>query len=389
MRFCTRPEANAERLLQRLLAADPRDETFLVKRCATVADWSSLADRAEWHGVLGLLHRALSASTYGLPGEAGDAIRRRAVVQRLAQRCYDEVLNEILAALHDAGVETVALKGPILGERLYGEPTLRVSSDLDLMVARSQVVAATDVLSGLGYQVEPTPAAHERWGHHIKAHRDGSPLVELHHRLTTNFGAVVPSEEFLARAAAYRTVRGAACRVLSTEDELFYLVLHAAEHLFARLAWLYDIKTLLAAHPDIDGEVVAGRAREYGVERPYAFAIDLIARRMEIALPASMIRPGISRIRALAAAALLAAAERSPSSVLASLLGHLFRATLVDRPTAGVHYLWRQFQRVRRRRRHDRDRRHGGVESVSRKPVSASAGEPSLPSPSSRTSTHA
>jgi hypothetical protein len=346
-------EAGPERTLRRLLTSNPRGEGDLQERCAEVADWSSLSTSAERHGVLGILHRELTAApTPGrLPPEFATELRRRAALQRLLQSQNYAVLNEILAALDRAGVETATLKGPVLGERLYGDPTLRVATDLDLMVARDQVAVARDVLAGLGYQVEPEPPAHERWGHHIKATREDSPIVELHYRLTTNFGALLPSEEFLSRSLGYRTARGARCRVLSAEDELLYLVLHAAEHLFARLAWLYDIKALLAAHPEIDWAVVADRAQAYGVECPYAFAIDLIARQMEIALPAGVVLPAISRARTLAAWALLSAAGHSSSRVPESVFGHLFRAALTDRPSSGANYLWRQLQRVRRQRR--------------------------------------
>lgn len=145
-------------------------------------------------------------------------MRRRAAVGRLVQRGHGEVLNEILAALAGASVETVALKGPVLGERLYGDPTLRIAWDLDLMVARRDLPAAMAVLDGLGFHTEPVP---DGWRHHLTAVRAGAPLVELHFRLTSSFGAVIPSEDFLARSVPYRTAAGASCRVLSAEDELF------------------------------------------------------------------------------------------------------------------------------------------------------------------------
>jgi len=347
----TRPRADVERALRRLLAADPRDVGRFLERCAAVSDWAALADQAERHGVLGILQRTLAASAYRLPPEAGDVIRRRAALQRLLQRRNDEVLSEILAALDDAGVEAVALKGPVLGERLYGDPTLRVAWDLDLMVALRDVPAAKAVLDDLGYLVHPVPADRDPEGHHIKASRDDSPLVELHFRLTSNFGALIPSEEFLSRALPYRTARGASCRVLAPEDELFYLILHAAEHLFARLAWLLDIKVLLAAHPGLDWAVVADRARAHGVENAFGFATDLIARRMEIATPPGATGPGTGRARAAVAGALLSAEERSREGASRKVLGHFIRAILTDKISSGARYLWRQFRRVRAARR--------------------------------------
>lgn len=113
--------------------------------------------------------------------------------------------------------------------------------------------------------------------------------------------------------------------------------MHAAEHLFGRLAWLLDVKALAAARPGLDWAAVAGPARDYGVNTAYRFAADLIGRRMEIAIPPDATGPAVSRSRA---------AERSPHGAYGKTLGHLFRAALTDHAASGIRHLWRQFLRI-------------------------------------------
>jgi hypothetical protein len=340
----TQVVASLERILQRLPVGDPASGGHWV------ADGTSIVAAAERHGVLGILDRGQSITPGGMAPEAEAHLRRRAALQRLIQSEIDEALTEVLCALSEAGVVAVPLKGPVLGARLHGDPALRVSTDLDVMVAREDVAAATAALARIGYQGEPNPEARLRWKHqhHLTFLRPDSPPVELHFRLIADFGVVIPSQEFLTRAEPYQTRAGASCRVLAAEDELLFLVLHAAGHLFARLAWLYDVKALVGCRPDINWRVVAERAARFRVGRAFGFAMNHIAERMAIELPEPAIRFGVSRPRRAALAAILAAAERS-SGRRAKVLGHLFRLTLCDGPGQGACYLGCHLHRVAQR----------------------------------------
>lgn len=91
-----------------------------------------------------------------------------------------------MAALADAGIRSASLKGPLLGEAIYGDPGRRLSSDIDLLVAPEQLRAAVEVVRGFGYAA---PADYvERSGlprlHFALVHeRRELPPVELHWRV--------------------------------------------------------------------------------------------------------------------------------------------------------------------------------------------------------------
>jgi hypothetical protein len=111
--------------------------------------------------------------------QAIDAGRRHSVLLQL-------VSLRISAMLADAEIRCTALKGPLMGEAIYGDPGRRLSSDIDLLVAPQQLQAAVEVVRGLGYGV-PTDYVREDGLpllHFVLVHERGElPPVELHWRV--------------------------------------------------------------------------------------------------------------------------------------------------------------------------------------------------------------
>jgi hypothetical protein len=108
-----------------------------------------------------------------------------------------------IAMLADAGISSIALKGPLLGEAIYGDPGRRCSSDIDLLVLPEQLPMAVDVMRGLGYKAPTDYVDHRGLPllHFMLVHeRNQLPPVELHWRVhwyETRFAR----ERLLPRAA--------------------------------------------------------------------------------------------------------------------------------------------------------------------------------------------
>jgi Uncharacterised nucleotidyltransferase len=103
-----------------------------------------------------------------------DAGRRQGTLLQL-------ISLRIMTMLADAGISSTPLKGPMLGEAIYGDPGRRLSSDIDLLVAPESLSAAVEVVRELGY-APPTD--------HVQA--DGMPL--LHFVLEHERGELPPVE---------------------------------------------------------------------------------------------------------------------------------------------------------------------------------------------------
>jgi hypothetical protein len=259
----------------------------------------------------------------------------------------------VLAALAKAGLRAVALKGPVLAERLYGDPSLRYSSDLDILVSPHDLEPTSDLLQSLGYQERGGPyGRYERsHTHNLSFFHARHPLVELHFHLLVEFGVTVPAEDFLSRAVPYRAQDGTDCWVLSPADEAFYLCLHAVHHEFARFCWLYDIWTLVRLHPGLDWDDVYARAEQGGVRQALCFSLELLRRRLGIAAAArpAPFRGGPVRQR-LGSVLLRVHHAAAPSASLSTLTNLLFKAALCDRTLDSLAFLGHNLGRITRRR---------------------------------------
>jgi hypothetical protein len=344
-----------DRVLASLLAALPEDLDLFARLCSEVPDWSGLLARAGRHGVEGVLHHYVSLAGYRLTPDVAEKLEERRIVQRLQQAPLYTALDESLDVLNAAGIRTVALKGPVLGERLYPEPRMRRSTDLDFLVARTDLEAAVAALESIGYRDQTGPSArYNREQHHcIHLHRPRSPAIEMHFQLHSCFGRM-PSDPVLSRAFRYETARGPVAWVLAPEDELLFLCLHAAGHCFARLSWLYEIKLLLHRHAYLDGTAVAARAVEAKVVTALWVSGEILRMRLGAALPVRHGLPSPNGVRWRIARFLLALHAARPSCgpliPWISLIEVPFRAVLHDRTATGLQYLQHHLLRLARRR---------------------------------------
>ncbi len=338
--------------LQALLTAFPDSPARFLALCERIPRWDWLFTEAERHGVAGLLHRALRQTGYVLPQQDRRAIERRAAAGRLQQQNQLLGMRRVLEGLEKAGVEVVALKGPVLAERLYGDPLLRYSSDLDLLIPPSQLEAVSAILKDLGFfsPEGPTRRYERAHTHNLSFFHAEFPLVEVHFHLLVAFGVTISATDFLRRSLPCQALGGVPCRILGPEDEAFYLILHAVHHEFARFSWSYDIWTLLQRHPELRWEVIRQRAEQYGVREPFFYAVELLQRRLGVA-PRLPQPPLQRRIRHAVANFLLRIYDQlTPLDSPSTLVNLFFKAVLCDRPSSSVQFLGHNLWRMTRRR---------------------------------------
>jgi len=89
----------------------------------------------------------------------------------------------MLKALRERGLDVIALKGLYLIEAVYPNIGARTFDDLDLLLKRTDLPAALEVMRGLGYALSTwyDPADPNRDIKHLPPlMKDGAPIVELH-----------------------------------------------------------------------------------------------------------------------------------------------------------------------------------------------------------------
>jgi len=150
-------------------------------------DWSQLAVMLRLRKLLPILGPRILELAGGRASDNFAAAVEQALQAGRRQGAFLQLISlRLMAALADAGIRSTTLKGPLLGEAIYGDPGRRLSSDIDLLVSPEQLQTAVEVVHGLGYGA-PTDYVHEcglPLLHFVLVHERGElPPVELHWRV--------------------------------------------------------------------------------------------------------------------------------------------------------------------------------------------------------------
>jgi hypothetical protein len=320
-------------------------------RClAGAVDWGEFLRACRRHRVQGLAWHALSRLQVALPapvrillGEDAGAVAEQGL--RAAQASAS--LADAFAA---AGVPLMFLKGLTLGKLAYGNPFLKMGSDIDILVAPADVGTAAALLGTLGYRLEVPGDATLllRWHGSRKEsvwRGDTGPIIELHGRvadqpeLLSTISAASPSQ----RVSVVPGVE------LSTfaDDELFaYLCVHGASSAWFRLKWITDLAAWLHGRSPAEIEKLFVRAGALGAGRAPAQALLLAYWLYGIPLaPTLRGRLGARTDSWLAKAALREMLRDEPTQrLLGTRAIHLTQFLLID----GLRYKWAELKRQAR-----------------------------------------
>jgi hypothetical protein len=236
--------ATAHRELALLLAGNADHRRRAQARIAALAagaDADALAAELERQRLLPILGGRL---VDGVDAPAGFAelvadARRLATLRGMA---FDAHTTRVVRAIDGAGIPVLRLKGTALSERLYGDPGLRQSNDVDVLVARDRLDDAVAALAPLGYAAEPGPRVPVL--HHVLVHPEpNTPDVDLHWRVHWY------EERFSARLLERSAPGADGERVAAPADELIALLLFYARDGLSGLRFPTDIGALGDAQP--------------------------------------------------------------------------------------------------------------------------------------------
>jgi len=192
----------------------------------------------------------------------------------------------VLDALLAEGLEPIAVKGAVLAQRLYPNPLVRPSSDVDVLVHAEQLDRAARALHTLSLHRQADSALADPFeDHHHLSFSGQRGLVEVHFRLISSFGRGSFDDAGAQSRAGRFAFEGRPVRVLAPEDEFLYLAVHAANHGFLRASWLVDLQQYLQRFPQLDLELMAQRAARAGFLQALVVTLGLLERLLEVELP--------------------------------------------------------------------------------------------------------
>lgn len=215
-------------------------------------DWAHFEAALRQHRLQPLLIRGLR----GMDAAAVERIpvlnRCRGQQNRFARESFQrlQALAEVSEDLDRAGIRMISMKGPLLAMELYGDPSLRTSRDLDVMVPEADLERSGEILTGLGYEPEENPF------HKTPLRRKFYGIVDLEKHMICQKGDICLELHWKSNAQTEdsfddqwmrreeQMILGKRIAVLGTDDRYPALIVHAAEHGFHRLRWLLDLYEL-------------------------------------------------------------------------------------------------------------------------------------------------
>ncbi len=201
--------------------------------------WPDLAETLYRRKLLPMLGPRMVELAKGRASEEFGATVEHAIETGRRHGAFLQLVSlRAIAMLADAGIRSIALKGPFLGEALYGDPGRRPSSDIDLLVPPEQLHAAVEVIRDLGYRA-PIDYVYDSGLpllHFVLVHDRGElPAVELHWRVHWY------EESFASERLLPRVVNPSGDWRPALADELAALLLFYARDGFVGLRLASDL----------------------------------------------------------------------------------------------------------------------------------------------------
>jgi len=269
-------------LLQCVAASGVQPTDALEQASSRVTDWPRFVELSERHALLQLVTRQLSRVRTGcIPA---DVVSRLSEVARLGAVRGLQLTGQLVSIVQELdrrGIDAMPVKGPTLAALVYGDLSLRLYEDLDILVHRADLDSARIALVALGYREAKTfndarddliPETHHQAFVHVES---GTP-VELHWSLTHRTLMRESLEQQWWERRRELSLGGANIRTLGSESLVLYLCMHGAKHSWARIGWLADLNQTLRKFAPIDWDCVWRMARDGGASRMVAVGLLLI-----------------------------------------------------------------------------------------------------------------
>lgn len=144
-------------------------------------------------------------------------------------------LSNIINTLIKNGISVILLKSAAFAGSLYSDDTPRIGVDIDLLVNNDEFELACSLLGKMMDVVAPDTtrmATHSTLFERVfSARKNGGPLVEIHRWLTNPYLFKIEEKDLWAISVRHPTFKSENIRILSPEDTLLHLAVHAFRHL--------------------------------------------------------------------------------------------------------------------------------------------------------------
>ena len=220
-------------------------------------DWSNFLRKAAYLGIIPSCHCNLELFYDKIPSFVSKKLSEAFLFNSVRNRALWNCFQTVYEAFKKAGIDLLPLKGPVLGYILYSRFNKRRSSDLDILVKKSQIDQCRKVLEELGYFPEGQPYSEDFIKKYLRHRPFGQKnktmilcsMIEIHWNLYSQ-GSQEFDMEVLWDTAIPLKVENRTLLCPSYTFTLIYLAIGLRIHGYQRFWYLSDIHVLLTKYKD-------------------------------------------------------------------------------------------------------------------------------------------
>jgi len=198
----------------------------------------------------------------------------------------------LLTGLAERGIPAIPFKGGVLADIAYGDPSLRESGDIDIVIRKRDLREAIRFLLTQGYQSRAgglaekleTPGAN--LGRYLRFDRvDGLASVDLQTSLEApHFSFALDNDELWDRAVPRAFAGHTVCSYCAA-DLLILLGVHGTKDVWFKLKWICDVAGFIERERGVDWHEVLDRATRLRARRKLLLGCLLARDLLSVDLP--------------------------------------------------------------------------------------------------------
>ena len=254
-------------------------------------DWEWLTLLARRHAVVPLLYLQIERHASDLvPDETLRELKRHYRENHARNTLLTSELCRLITLFANSGIDTIPYKGPVLSLFAYGDLAARRFVDLDVIVKKTDVLRAREILLADGYTPTKTLSLDQqelllRTQHNLQFSRDQRRVIlELHWEVAPHLFAPAVSPEKLWQDLVPIEVNDTQLKTLRAEDLLFSLCVHGSRHLWERLSWICDVAELIRRR-QLDWSNLLESAKHADSERMFLLGLHLAHKLLDAPVP--------------------------------------------------------------------------------------------------------
>lgn len=237
--------------------------------------------------LLPLLYKNLLAHNLALDKKFRTVLRTARVREELRSKTFLDVFQKTLHSLKSSNFPYTLLKGTLLAETVYSDWSLRHCHDVDILVARSHLVAAERALNKAGFE-RPVGARPISNNDVTVCHHSNLP-VEIHSNLFPVHFYQPPMHDLLERRQT-ENILGVELPVFTPTDNLFHVIGHAAcSRSRETLRWVCDAHMLINKH-QIDWDLFLSIILQSKMCIPFSIFLNYLKEKFAAPIPEKVLK---------------------------------------------------------------------------------------------------